>query len=59
MHEPGLEKFRAACQKITAFYFVERYPLVMDIGLTESDVRESLAQVDDLVERIRAEFAAR
>ncbi|MFZ5915754.1 MAG: HEPN domain-containing protein [Chloroflexota bacterium] len=56
-YEPALEKFRAACQKITAFYFVERYPLMTDIGLTEKDVRESWAQVRDLVEKIRTALA--
>ena len=56
-YEPSLEKFRHVCQKITAFYFVERYSFVMDSGLTESDVRESLEQVGELVEKIRLELA--
>lgn len=53
----SLEEFRHVCQKITAFYFVERYPFVVDSGLTESDVRESLEQVGGMVKRIRAELA--
>lgn len=57
-HDPSLEQFRHACQKITAFYFVERYPFVMDSGLTELDVRESLEQIGGLIERLRAELAA-
>ncbi len=57
VYDPSLEKFRHVCQKITAFYFVERYPFVMDSGLTEDDVRESLEQVIGLVERLRAELA--
>lgn len=57
VYAPSLEKFRYVCQKITAFYFVERYPFMMESGLTEDDVRESLEQVGELVERIRTELA--
>jgi len=39
------------------FYFVERYPFVIDSGLTENDVRESLEQVGELIARIRVEVA--
>jgi len=55
-YDSSLEKFRQVCQKVTAFYFVERYPFVMNSGLTEDDVCESLDQVGELVERIRAEL---
>jgi HEPN domain-containing protein len=44
-YDPSLEEFRSACQKITAFYFVERYPFVTGTGLTENDVRSSWEQV--------------
>ena len=40
--DDALEEFRAVCQKVTAFYFVERYPLITESGLTEEDVRDSL-----------------
>lgn len=33
--DASFEDFRAVCQKITAFYFVERYPLVVETGMTE------------------------
>ena len=59
VYDSALEKFRHACQKITAFYFVERYPFVIDSGLTEDDVRESFEQIGELVERIRAELAGK
>ena len=41
------------CQKITGFYFVERYPFVTEAGLTEDDVRDSLEQVKRLIEELR------
>lgn len=52
-HDPALDEFRSACQKITAFYFVERYPFVTGTDLTEDDVRSSREQVQPLIEIIR------
>jgi HEPN domain-containing protein len=56
-YDPSLEPFRSVCQKITGFYLVERYPFVVESGLTEGDVRDSLAQVRELVDRLRGEIA--
>jgi len=56
-YDPSLEPFRSACQKITGFYLMERYPFVVEAGLTEDDVRDSLTQVKLLIERLRAEIA--
>jgi len=52
-YDPTLEEYRSACQKITAFYFVERYPFVTGTGLTEDDIRSSREQVQQLIEKIR------
>jgi HEPN domain-containing protein len=52
-HDPSLEQFRPACQKITGFYLVERYPFITEAGLTQKDVRDSLAQVKELIEKLR------
>ena len=56
VYDSSLESFRAACQKITGFYFVERYPFIVETGLTEDDVRESLEQVKGLIEKLRVEI---
>jgi HEPN domain-containing protein len=53
-YDASLEEFRSVCQKISVFYFVERYPFVVETGVTEKDVRTSLEQVMALVEKIRA-----
>ena len=53
-YDPLLEQFRSACQKITGFYLMERYPFIVEAGLTEDDVRTSLAQVGVLVDKLRA-----
>jgi len=52
-HEPSFEQFRPVCQKITGFYFVQRYPFVRETSLTEDDVRGSRAQVLGLIEIVR------
>jgi len=56
-YDPSLESFRSVCQKITGFYAVERYPFMIETGLTENDVGSALMQVQALVERLRAESA--
>lgn len=55
VHAPSLEQFRSVCQKITGFYFVERYPFVAESGLTEGDVRDALERVKSLIQKLRAE----
>ena len=54
-YDRSLEPFRAVCQKITGFYLVERYPLIVEAGLTEGDVRNSSKEVKGLIEKLRAE----
>lgn len=53
LHEPALEQFRVTCQKITNYYAIERYPLTIESGLTEREVRASPEAVRGLVERIK------
>ena len=55
VYDPSLEPYRAACQKVTGFYLLERYTLLIEAGLTEGDVADSLAQVRPLIARLRAE----
>jgi HEPN domain-containing protein len=32
-YDASLEEFRSVCQKISAFYFVERYPFLVETGI--------------------------
>ena len=52
-HDPALEQFRAACQSITKYYLIERYPLTVESGPTGREVRGSLEAVRGLFQRIR------
>jgi len=56
-YDRSLEPFRTVYQEITGFYLVERYPLIVEAGLTEGDVRNSLKEVKGLIEKLRAEVA--
>lgn len=57
-HDPSLEQFREACQRITDFYIIERYPLIIEADLTERDVSNALHQVNGLIEKLRAAISA-
>jgi HEPN domain-containing protein len=52
-YDASLEKFRSVCQKISAFYFLERYPFLVETGITNEDVRASLDEAKELVENLR------
>ena len=54
-YRPDLEAFRPACQRITAFYLIERYPLFVQAGIMGDDVRLAREEVADLVAVLRAE----
>ncbi len=49
-YEPSLEQYRAVCEKVTAFYFINRYPFVAPQDISENDVREPWDQAKPLVE---------
>jgi len=51
-----LEQYRAIVQKISEFYFIERYPLVAKTGITKEDVEEAFIEVQGLVDIIKSKF---
>ncbi len=55
-HDASLEEFRRLCQKVSGFYFVERYPFVVETGITKEDVCTSLEQAKEFVRRLRAKI---
>ena len=57
-HDPSLDRFRQACQRITEYYRVERYPLLRGGGVTEDEVRASFEQVQELIQTLRVTAAA-
>lgn len=53
MFDSTVEEYRAVCQKISGFYFIERYPLYGQVELTQDDVKGCLPQVKSLLDKIR------
>lgn len=53
VHDPSLDQFRNACQKITNYYVVERYPLAVETEFTEEEIRASLEAAGRPIEKIR------
>lgn len=56
LFDASLEQYRAVIQKISGFYFVERYPFILETGLTEEDVQKAFTHVEGLIEVIRSHF---
>ncbi len=53
VYDQSLERFRLICQKISGFYLIERYPFLVDAGVTEIEVRNALEHVSGLFEKLR------
>ncbi len=53
VHDPALEQFRGACEKITKYYLLERYPFSTESRLTETEVRDSLEAARGLIDILR------
>lgn len=49
----SLERYRGVLQRISGLYFVERYPLMLEAGLSEKDVDDAYQEVSSLLDIIR------
>ncbi len=49
----SLEQYRGVLQRITGLYFVERYPLMLEAGLSEKDVADAFQEVSGFLDAIR------
>lgn len=46
---PTLETFRDLCEKVTAYYFVERYPPFISSDLTVQDIEKDKAEATQMI----------
>jgi HEPN domain-containing protein len=46
---PELEKFRDLCERVGDYYFVQRYPQVVPLGLEQEDLQKDLKQAEQFV----------
>lgn len=54
LYDNSYEKYRSVLQKITGFYFVERYPFTLDSELTKEDIQIALNEVKPFIDSLRA-----
>jgi HEPN domain-containing protein len=53
-YEKTLEKYRNLLQKVTGYYVIDRYPLASAPTLTSEEVRESIAEAEELIKQLRS-----
>lgn len=53
-YESSFEKYREVIQQISGFYFVERYPFILEMGLTEEDIKKTVSKVKGLIDTIKS-----
>lgn len=58
-YDSDLESYRSICQRISAFYLIDRYPITHDAQITHQDVRDAISRVEGLVARLRNHLADR
>ncbi len=46
---PALDAFRDLCERVTAYYFVERYPPFTSSGLTEEDIKKDKKEASQMI----------
>lgn len=47
-YNPRLEKFRGLCERVTGYYFTERYPLIVPTDLSSDDLRNDIKAAEEL-----------
>lgn len=52
--DASLDGFRELCERVTGYYYTERYPMIIPTELTTDDVTKDIAEAENL---IKAMFA--
>ena len=52
-YKPLLEKYRESIQRITEYYIIERYPLMVSSQLTKEEIITSLKKAVELIDTIK------
>ncbi len=48
-YKPELEDFRDLCERVSGYYFAERYPPLGELGLRSEDVKDALIEAKKFV----------
>lgn len=47
--ESGLERFRELCERVTGYYYTERYPMIVPSELTTEDIKKDTIEAERFV----------
>lgn len=48
--DAGLEEFRELCERVSGYYYTERYPLVVPSELTTEDIEKDREEAEKLIQ---------
>ena len=48
-HNSNLESFRNLCERVSGYYFAERYPALIDTELTLKDIEKDMEEAKKLI----------
>ncbi|MDP2682749.1 MAG: HEPN domain-containing protein [Deltaproteobacteria bacterium] len=49
---PTLEAFRDLCERVTGYYYTERYPIIAPSELTTEDIKKDRAEAERLIKAL-------
>lgn len=47
--EAGLEGFRELCERVTGYYYTERYPMIVPSELTTEDIKKDRIEAEQFI----------
>jgi HEPN domain-containing protein len=53
-YKPELEAFRGLCERVTGYYFAERYPGLTEEQLSCEEIRKHMQEAEDFIKAILA-----
>jgi HEPN domain-containing protein len=51
-HHAGLERFRDLCERLSGYYFAERYPPLGALDITSEDIRKDITEAKKFVKML-------
>ena len=49
-----LDEFRELCERVTGYYYTERYPLIVPSELTTEDIKKDRIEAEKLIKSLSA-----
>jgi len=55
VYNPALEQFRKLCERVSGYYFADRYPLAIPTELTSKDIENDVEEAKRLIKALSGE----